>query len=85
MLDDKAQNFQVIRCQAGFTDVVGCHNSVRSLCEIMYTCGSQNRPIPCVCVTVFGYPEPQRKGFVNVTFEEACNEAEQLLSEDLFG
>jgi hypothetical protein len=29
MLDDKAQNYQFIRCTAGYTDVVGCHDSTR--------------------------------------------------------
>jgi hypothetical protein len=29
MLDDKAQNYQFIRCTAGYTDIVGCHDSTR--------------------------------------------------------
>lgn len=29
MLDDKAQNYQFIRCQAGYTNVIGCHDSTR--------------------------------------------------------
>jgi hypothetical protein len=29
MLDDKAQNYQFIRCQAGYTNIIGCHDSTR--------------------------------------------------------
>lgn len=74
MIDDRAQNFQEIRCNAKFQDVVGCHNSDRSLCEILYMCGSQNRPVPCMCVTLYGYPKPTLKSNANsnVTFEEIC-------------
>ena len=58
MIDDPAQNHQSIRCNTDLADVVGCHDSTRSLCEIIYSCGSEGRPIPCACVTTFGYPEP---------------------------
>jgi hypothetical protein len=75
MIDDKAQNYQEIRCLADFQDVIGCHNSVRSLCEILYTCGSGRRPIPCECVEVYGYPEPTPKEpDINITFSQACAE-----------
>jgi lipase ATG15 len=72
MIDDRAQNYQQIRCQAGLTDVIGCHNSIRSLCEISFSCGSRNRPVLCACVTEFGYPEPTPKAGTNRTFAEAC-------------
>jgi lipase ATG15 len=72
MIDDVAQNFQQIRCQAGLTDVIGCHNSIRSLCEISFSCGSRDRPVLCACVTEFGYPEPKPKAGTNRTFSEAC-------------
>ena len=58
MIDDTAQNYQSIRCEAGYTDVIGCHNSIRALCEIIYMCGSNGRPVPCECVTEFAYEEP---------------------------
>jgi lipase ATG15 len=77
MIDDVAQNFQHIRCEAGLTDVIGCHNSIRSLCEINYSCGSRNRPVLCVCVTEFGYPEPTPKDGTNRTFQEACGIVEE--------
>lgn len=62
----------VIRCQGEFADVAGCHTALRSLCEIIFTCGSGNRPVICECVTDFGYPEPVRVTDENITFEEAC-------------
>lgn len=74
MIDDVAQNYQSIRCLTEFQDVLGCHSSDRSLCEIIFTCGSHNRPIPCMCVTEFGYPEPKPKTGTNRTFAEACAE-----------
>ena len=74
MIDDRAQNFQFIRCNTELTDVIGCHTSFRSLCEVIYTCGSGDRPVLCECVTQYGYPMPQRKDGVDTTmsFEEFC-------------
>lgn len=72
MIDDRAQNFQQIRCNTQFADVIGCHNSVRSLCEIIYTCGTGPRPAICQCATVFGYPPALPKAGTTRTFDEAC-------------
>jgi hypothetical protein len=83
MLDDVAQDFQRIRCNTGANDVIGCHDSTRSLCEIIYSCGTQGRPALCECVGVtvgdepgFGYPEPEpilnADGTQTRTFAEAC-------------
>jgi hypothetical protein len=72
MIDDKAQNWQGIRCETDLIDVVGCHTSVRTLCEILFSCGSHDRPVPCQCVTRFGYEEPKAKFGTNRTFLEAC-------------
>ncbi|KAL7542868.1 hypothetical protein ACHAXR_012175 [Thalassiosira sp. AJA248-18] len=58
MIDDKAKLYQNINCTANANDLVGCHDSTRSLCEIQYTCGSSNRPVLCECVLDYGYPEP---------------------------
>ena len=62
MLDDVAQLHQYIRCTADGNDVAGCHSSLRSLCEVLYTCGTgtgtNRRPVPCECVSLFHYPEP---------------------------
>jgi lipase ATG15 len=70
MLDDKADQFQYIRCEAGMNDFVGCHFSKRSLCEVMYTCGTNGRPAICECVTDYDYPEPITNG--TETFAKAC-------------
>jgi hypothetical protein len=58
MLDDVADQFQNIRCESPAYDFVSCHYSERSLCEILYTCGTGNRPALCECVTVHHYPKP---------------------------
>lgn len=74
MIDDVAQNWQGIRCLTDFSDFVGCHDSVRSLCEILFSCGSNTRPVFCACVTKYNYPEPVPKKGSNATrtFKEAC-------------
>uniref|UniRef100_A0A7S2YHJ8 Fungal lipase-like domain-containing protein n=1 Tax=Entomoneis paludosa TaxID=265537 RepID=A0A7S2YHJ8_9STRA len=56
-VDDWGMQHQEIRCRAKANDLFGCHSSIRSLCEIMYTCGSHARPPLCECATKFGYPE----------------------------
>jgi lipase ATG15 len=76
MIDDPAQNYQSIRCEADFADFIGCHDSTRSLCEILYTCGNDNRPIPCECHTLYNYPQPVQTAASNRTFAEACGLAE---------
>jgi hypothetical protein len=78
MIDDVAQNWQGIRCQADFKNVIGCHSAARSLCEILYTCGSRGtRPIPCMCVYDFGYSEPIpiSSETATPTFAEQCGMA----------
>jgi len=77
-IDDVAQNFQSIRCEADFEDVIGCHSAARSLCEILFSCGSERRPIPCNCVTEFGYAVPTVKidNSVAESFEQVCGIAE---------
>lgn len=69
-IDDVAQLNQHIACTAPKNDFVGCHYGLRSLCEIMHTCGTGIRPALCECVTIYGYPEPRPTG--NRTFAEAC-------------
>lgn len=71
-LDDVAQLNQRISCTATVYGSAACHDGRRSLCEIIYTCGTNNRPALCDCVTEFGYPEPTPKEGVNKTFAEEC-------------
>jgi lipase ATG15 len=68
--DDVADNFQNIRCEADANDFIGCHAFVRSLCEIMYTCGTGIRPAICECHTLYGYPMPVTDG--DEDFDELC-------------
>ena len=49
-LDDLSQNYQRINCRTGLNDPIGCHFATRSICEILLSCGSKGRPIPCECV-----------------------------------
>jgi len=67
---DLGDLYQNIQCRAEKNDLFGCHSSVRSVCEIIYTCGSMNRPVLCECATLYGYPEPTQTG--NTTFTEFC-------------
>ena len=76
-IDIAAQQIQKIRCEAGPDAFIDCHSNTRALCEILYTCGTGNRPAICECVTLFGYDEPITDG--NVTFADACANA---LTED---
>lgn len=70
MVDDRAELFQEIKCRAPFNHLMACHDPIRSLCEILYTCGTGNRPALCECATQYGFPIPTSRG--NRTFEEAC-------------
>lgn len=73
--DIPGQNFQTIRCGAGFEDIMACHDRTRSLCEIIYSCGSNGRPVPCECVNDYGFPKPEpisNNDYLSQSFEEAC-------------
>ena len=70
--DDVAKLNQRIRCLAPVNDPIACHDGRRSLCEILYTCGTGIRPALCDCVTEFGYPQPKPKNTTTRTFEQAC-------------
>jgi lipase ATG15 len=82
MFDDAADQFQNIRCNAPFNNFIECHDSTRSLCEIMYTCGTGSRPALCECVD-FGFPKPLTLG--DRDFDEVCkkkrNEATEKKTE----
>jgi lipase ATG15 len=70
MIDDRAMNYQRISCLAESNNFVDCHTSLRSLCDILHTCGTGPRPALCECALLYGYPEPEPTG--NRTFAEAC-------------
>lgn len=71
-VDDVADLFQRIECRSAANDFIGCHSASRSLCELMWTCGSGMRPTFCICTKLYGYPEPLYRGEDNITFAEAC-------------
>lgn len=73
--DDRGKLFQEINCLANDNDLAGCHTASRSLCEVLYTCGTMGRPALCECHTKYGYPVPKAKDNANRTFEEACSAA----------
>jgi len=62
--------FENIECTAPATELFGCHTSTRTLCELLYKCGSGTRPPLCECVTEFGYPEPVSLN--GDSFADAC-------------
>ncbi len=70
-IDDLAENYQRIQCRSAPNKPVDCHYGLRSLCEILYTCGSQGRPIPCFCVDEYDYEEPQSLN--GKQFSEVCS------------
>ncbi len=70
--DDLSQNYQRINCRAAPNNPIDCHTITRSLCEILYTCGSEGRPIPCACVQQFNYTTPEIIDASKGTFEEIC-------------
>jgi lipase ATG15 len=73
LVDDPGNLFQKIQCRAPIGRVFACHSITRSLCEIMYQCGSQGRPGICECATKYGYPVPRQVGG-NQTFSDICGD-----------
>ena len=69
-LGTRTQIQQEIECRTSSSDILGCHDPIRSLCEIQFKCGSNGRPILCACHQIYGYDKPVSIG--NQTFEEAC-------------
>ena len=76
MLDDVADQFQRIRCMTPAYNFVDCHTSIRSICELMYSCGSGNRPPICECHKVYGYAKPQPLTDGPDNFDELCADVE---------
>lgn len=74
MIDDPSKSYQKIRCTSPTADIAGCHDGRRSLCEILYTCGTGDRPALCDCVCEFGYPQPTPKNGTTVSFKDMCKD-----------
>lgn len=62
---------QDIACRAKANDLFGCHTATRTLCEIIYKCGTYERPPLCECATKYGYPPADQIGG-NQTFDQVC-------------
>lgn len=73
MFDDRAQNYQNINCRSESRNPMSCHSLVRTLCELLFTCGTGNRPALCECVTAFNFPLPLTDG--DQDFEAECTGA----------
>lgn len=71
-IDDLAENYQRIKCRSTSNNPVLCHSAKRSLCEILFTCGSDGRPIPCFCKNDYEYEEPT--SINGVIFSQECPE-----------
>ena len=65
-----AKLYENIECTAPPNEFYSCHDIVRSLCELLVTCGTEGRPALCQCVTEYGYPEPNSMN--GESFVEAC-------------
>jgi len=81
-IGDRARLIQQIRCRAPLSSLTGCHSMWRTLCELLYSCGSAPRPVLCTCAENYGYPEPIMNG--TRTFADACAE-EKAIVEALAG
>jgi len=70
LIDKPGLLTQHIACRSN--NFLECHTGQRTLCELLYKCGSYNRPPPCECAVKFGYPEPEQISGFNQTFSEIC-------------
>jgi len=77
-LDGHSKNIQEIRCSADKSDIAACHDAQRSICEIMYSCGSGPRPVLCECYARFGYPPPIPQNGLDpsIQFKDVCQRSE---------
>ena len=73
-IDDPSKNVQRIECRAPANRFFKCHDVLRSICELQYSCGSGARPVPCQCATEMNYLEPIPYANTTRTFAQACGE-----------
>ena len=78
-IGDPPRNTQHIECRTPRSNVGGCHSFWRIFCELLYSCGSQPRPVLCVCQETYGFPEPISNG--TRTFAQACQEEEEIVKQ----
>lgn len=75
--DDLGRLYQRVQCRAPMNNPLGCHSVGRTLCEVLFECGSHSRPVYCACVKDYGYDYPIPNGLGTRTFEEACGIEEE--------
>jgi len=73
LMDDLSKKIEKISCRQPSNKFHLCHISVTTLCELLYTCGSFGRPIPCRCVTEYGYDAPDPLDTNGKMFSEMCS------------
>lgn len=66
----RAKHYENIQCNSPSNDPFSCHDVLRTLCDILYTCGNDGRPMFCQCVTEYNYPPPI--SLTGASFAEAC-------------
>mmetsp|Transcript_14820 Transcript_14820/g.19332 ORF Transcript_14820/g.19332 Transcript_14820/m.19332 type:complete len:84 (+) Transcript_14820:3126-3377(+) len=76
MLDDRARMSQEISCRADLNGFIDCHSILRTVCELLYTCGSGDRPVPKQCFCDFGYDYPVSNE--NVPYMESNGECDAV-------
>ena len=77
-LGGRHANSAKVKCRAEVNDPFACHFAYTSLCELLYSCGSNvKRPVYCECVK-FGYPEPTASdgSGASLSLEPACQNLE---------
>lgn len=62
-----------IKCRADTKDSFSCHDAGRSLCEMLYSCGTVKRPVYCECMEMYGFPEPLPVDNKELSFREVCS------------
>jgi len=72
---------QSINCRDWPAPYKKCHSFWKQMCEFMYSCGSEGRPVLCICTERFSYPEPLPRG--NRTYAQACREEEDLFMQQI--
>ena len=75
LIDDPGNLFQKIECRAPMNSIMGCHDLMRTFCELEFSCGSQSRQFPCFCVNHYGYPEPMKAESGSFDLDATCTEA----------
>lgn len=77
MIDDPSKRYENIDCRVKANGFYNCHMPRISFCELMFVCGSNGRPVPCICAKELGYDRPTKimNATSTKTFDEVCEES----------